>query len=164
MGRDEWLARIQNLEAENRQLARQLANRQTDFDALTKLTRRIADNAPDMIWAKDMDNRYLFANRALCERLLMCKSPEAVVGKNDVYFADLERANGQRHTFGEVCENSDEIVKAKQKAMRFVEDGLVRGQYLVLDVHKAPLLDESGAMIGIVGCGRDRYRFSVSRV
>jgi len=158
MGRDEWLARIQNLEAENRQLARQLANRQTDFDALTKLTRRIADNAPDMIWAKDMDNHYLFANRALCERLLMCKSPEAVVGKNDVYFADLERANGQRHTFGEVCENSDEIVKTKQKNMRFVEDGLVRGQYLVLDVHKAPLLDESGAMIGTVGCGRDITR------
>ncbi|MDX2454320.1 PAS domain-containing protein [Desulfosarcina sp.] len=158
MGRDEWLARIQNLEAENRQLARQLANRQTDFDALTKLTRRITDNAPDMIWAKDMDNRYLFANRALCERLLMCKSPEAVVGKNDVYFADLERANGQRHTFGEVCENSDEIVKTRQKNMRFVEDGLVRGQYLVLDVHKAPLLDESGAMIGTVGCGRDITR------
>ena len=158
MSRDGLLKRIQTLETENRHLSRSLAKRQADFDALAKLTRRIADNAPDMIWAKDMDNRYLFANRALCERLLMCKSPEAVVGKNDVYFADLERANGQRHTFGEVCENSDEIVKAKQKALRFVEDGLVRGQYLVLDVHKAPLLDESGAMIGIVGCGRDITR------
>jgi PAS domain-containing protein/DNA-binding CsgD family transcriptional regulator len=158
MRREELLKRIQALETDNRQLARRLARQQADFDALAKLTRRIADNAPDMIWAKDMDNRYLFANGALCGRLLMCKSPEAVVGKNDVYFAELERANGQRHTFGEVCENSDEIVKAKKKAMRFVEDGLVRGQYLVLDVHKAPLLDESGAMIGTVGCGRDITR------
>ncbi len=158
MHRDELLKRIQALETENRQFARSLARQQSDFDALAKLTRRIADNAPDMIWAKDIDNCYLFANRALCERLLMCKSPEAVVGKNDVYFADLERSNGQRHTFGEVCENSDEIVKAKKKAMRFVEDGLVRGQYLVLDVHKAPLLDESGDMIGTVGCGRDITR------
>ena len=158
MSRDELLKRIQTLEDDNRQLARSLTDRQADFDALAKLNRRIADNAPDMIWAKDMNNRYLFANRALCDRLLMCKSPEAVVDKNDVYFAALERANGQRHTFGEVCENSDEIVKEKQKAMRFVEDGLVRGQYLVLDVHKAPLLDESGIMIGTVGCGRDITR------
>lgn len=155
MSRDELVARIQKLEAKNRELARVLSRRNEDYDALCKMTQLVADNAPDMIWAKDMDNCFLFANRALCDRLLMCKSTEAVVGKNDVYFADLERANGQHHTFGEVCVNSDEIVKKKKKAMRFVEDGQVRGQYLVLDVHKAPLLDESGRMVGTVGCGRD---------
>lgn len=158
MSRDELLKRIQTIEKEKQQLSRLLARQQEDFDALAKIARHVTDHAPDMIWAKDMDNRYLFANRALCDRLLMCKSPEAVVGKNDTYFAELERANGQRHTFGEVCENSDEIVKARKKAMRFVEDGLVRGQYLVLDVHKAPLLDQSGNMIGTVGCGRDTTR------
>ncbi len=158
MSRDELLKRIQALRADNRQLTRSLANRKADFDALAKLVRRIADNAPDMIWAKDMDNRFLFANRAICDRLLMCKSPDAVVGKKDLYFAELERSKGQRHTFGEVCENSDEVVKSKQIAMRFVEDGLVRGQYLILDVHKAPLLDETGNMIGTVGCGRDITR------
>jgi hypothetical protein len=41
--------------------------------------------------------------------------------------------------------------------MRFVEDGLVRGQYLVLDVHKAPLW-MNPAMVGTVGCGRDITR------
>jgi PAS domain S-box-containing protein len=155
MDDDELLQRIRTLEDENLQLAGLAAKRKAEYRALLKLTRRIADNAPDMIWAKDMDNRYLFANRALCERLLMCGSPEAAVGRNDLSFAERERANGQRHTFGEICVNSDEVVKTKQKAMRFVEDGLVRGQYLVLDVHKAPLLDESGCMIGTVGCGRD---------
>ena len=155
---DELVQRIDHLAEENQKLKQSLIKRQEAFDTLAKLTRRIADNAPDMIWAKDMDNRYLFANRALCEHLLMCNDPEAVVGKNDIYFAECERAKGQRHTFGEVCENSDEIVKTKQTAMRFVEDGLVRGQYLILDVHKAPLLDESGTMIGTVGCGRDITR------
>ena len=155
---DELLQHIGQLAEENKQLKQALGRRQNAFDKLAKLTRRIADNAPDMIWAKDMDNRYLFANRALCERLLMCTDPEAVVGKNDLYFAECERAKGQRHTFGEVCENSDEIVKSRQTAMRFVEDGLVRGQYLILDVHKAPLLDEDGTMIGTVGCGRDITR------
>ena len=92
MRRDELLKRILTLEAENRQLARSVSQQLADYDALAKLIRRIADNAPDMIWAKDMDNRYLFANRALCKRLLMCERPEAVVGKNDVYFAKMERS------------------------------------------------------------------------
>ena len=152
------LERNRQLEKENEQLARLLEERQKALDAMAKLSRRIADNAPDMIWAKDMDNRYLFANRALCEQLLMCSHPEAAIGKSDSYFAECERANGQRHTFGEICENSDEIIKREKRAMRFVEDGLVRGKYLILDVHKAPLLDESGAMIGTVGCGRDITR------
>jgi PAS domain S-box-containing protein len=156
--REELLKRIQSLEKENRVLFQLAEKRRKQYEALSKMVRRIADNAPDMIWAKDMENRYLFANRALCARLLMCKSAEAVVGKNDVYFAELERSNGQRHTFGEVCENSDDVVKTKKKAMRFVEDGLVRGQYLVLDVHKAPLLDEDGKVLGTVGCGRDITR------
>jgi DNA-binding CsgD family transcriptional regulator/PAS domain-containing protein len=158
MGRDELLNHIESLEKENQQLSRLVTKQQADVDALTKLTRRIADNAPDMIWAKDLDNRYLFANRALCDRLLMCENPETAVGKNDDYYAALEREKGRQNTFGEVCAHSDEIVKKKRKAMRFVEDGLVRGQYLVLDVHKAPLLDESGNIIGTVGCGRDITR------
>ena len=149
---------IRLLAEENQELTRSLARHQEAYDALAKLTRRIADNAPDMIWAKDMDNRYIFANRALCNGLLMCHNPEAAVGKNDVYFAERERANGQKHTFGEICENSDEIVKAKRRAMRFIEYGMVRGKNLILDVHKAPLLDEAGGMIGTVGCGRDITR------
>jgi len=152
------IERLAHLERENRRLSELAVRWRDEYQALYKLSRRIADNAPDMIWAKDMDNCYLFANRALCDRLLMCKTPEAVVGKNDTYFAELERANGQRHTFGEICENSDDIVKDKQKAMRFVEEGFVRGRYLILDVHKAPLLDESGELIGTVGCGRDITR------
>lgn len=155
---DALLRQIQTLAEENRRLQQLLADRNVVVDNLAKLTRRIADNAPDMIWAKDMANRYLFANRALCDGLLMCQNPEAVVGKSDLYFAECERANGQRHTFGEICANSDEIVKAKKRPMRFIEDGLVRGRYLVLDVHKAPLLDEAGTMVGTVGCGRDITR------
>ena len=152
------LEKIGLLEKENQRLAALAEKWRNEHHALYKLARRIADNAPDMIWAKDMDNRYLFANRALCDHLLMCKDPEAVVGKNDTYFAELERANGQRHTFGEICENSDDIVKAKGKAGRFVEEGFVRGRYLTLDVHKAPLIDEAGELTGTVGCGRDITR------
>jgi PAS domain S-box-containing protein len=122
---------------------------------LYQLMRLMTDTVPDLIWAKDLDDRYLFANKAICEKLLMCEEQESPIGKTDLFFAKRERDKGHQHTFGEICINSDEIVKATRKQGKFLEDGKVRGEYLVLDVHKAPMFDEFGNLIGTVGAGRD---------
>ncbi|WDP92346.1 MAG: PAS domain S-box protein [Desulfobacter sp.] len=119
------------------------------------LFQMMMDNAPDMIWAKDLNNRYLFANRAICDTLLKCGSPEDVVGKDDLYFAEGERKRGYLHTFGDICVDSDEVVKESRKAGSFIEEGFVRGRYLILDVHKAPLYNDAGEMVGTVGSARD---------
>jgi len=115
----------------------------------------MSDTVPDLIWAKDLDDQYLFANKVICEKLLKCGENEIPLGKTDLFFAERERKRGHKHTFGEICVNSDKIVKLSQKPGRFLEDGFVRGDYLVLDVHKAPLFDETGRLIGTVGAGRD---------
>jgi len=125
------------------------------FHELYSLIRLMADTVPDMIWAKDINNRYLFANRAICNNLLMCDNDVEPLGKNDLYFANRERQHGHNHTFGEICLNSDDIVKKTGKAGRFFEDGLVRGKYMILDVNKAPMFDADGNIIGTVGAGRD---------
>jgi PAS domain S-box-containing protein len=116
------------------------------------------DTAPDLIWAKDINDHYIFANQAICDRLLKCRNMEEAVGKTDLYFAERERAAGHRHTFGEICVNSDVVVKENRKSGRFREYGLVRGEQLVLDVHKAPIFDDNGDLLGTVGCGRDVTR------
>jgi PAS domain S-box-containing protein len=110
---------------------------------------------PDLIWAKDIDDRFVLVNQAICNKLLICGSPEEAIGKTDMFFAERERNAGFEHTFGEICANSDAITKKRKSAGRFLEDGLVRNKYLVLDVHKAPFLNKEGEMIGTVGCGRD---------
>jgi hypothetical protein len=119
------------------------------------LMRLMSDTVPDFIWVKDLDDCYLFANKALCERLLMSESAEEPIGRNFSYFAERERARGHRYTFGDSCPDSDAVVKRTGMAARFIEDGLVRGEMLVLDVYKTPLFDESGQLIGTVGAGRD---------
>lgn len=43
----------------------------------------------------------------------------------------------------------------KKKPQQFDEFGNVNGEFLFLDVHKAPFIDERGTMIGTVGCARD---------
>ena len=128
------------------------------IQGLYEMLRLMTDNVPDLIWAKDMEDRYLFANQAMCDKLIKCEHPDEAIGKTDLFFARRERSAGQVHTFGEICVNSDEIVKRSRAPGRFLEDGLVRNQYLVLDVHKAPFWGPDGEMIGTVGCGRDATR------
>jgi len=113
------------------------------------------DNVPDLIWAKNISDEFVFVNKAICENLLMCREKNKALGKNDLYFATREREAGHNHTFGEICVNSDQIVKETQKPGRFIEEGFVRGNYLILDVNKAPLFNQQGQLIGTVGCGRD---------
>jgi len=122
---------------------------------LYNLMRLMADTVPDMIWAKDTENKYLFANKAICDTLLKCSHTHEPHGQTDLYFAERERASGHLHTFGEKCVNSDEIVKSMKKPGRFLEDGHVRGNYLMLDVSKAPMFDLEGNLIGTVGTGRN---------
>ncbi len=140
------------------ELKREMAAREQAEGALrdlAQLMRGMADNLPDLLWAKDLEGRFLFVNQAMCDVLLKAEDTQEPLGKTDMYFAQRERAAGHEHTFGEVCANSDEVTLRTLQPGRFLEDGLVRGQYLALDVHKAPFHDAGGALIGTVGAGRD---------
>jgi len=121
--------------------------------------RTLTDTLPDMLWAKDIQGRYLFANKAICENLLMAKNTSEPIGKTDVFFALRERAtepnNPNWHTFGELCHNSDDVTLEHMKPMRFEEYGNIKGKMCYLDVHKAPLYDSKGNLIGTVGSGRN---------
>ena len=125
----------------------------------SELLRLLTRNLPDMLWVKDMQGKYLYANQAICEGLLMAKDTNEPIGKTDVFFAqrerDAHRDNPEWHTFGELCFNSDLIVIEKNQAMKFEEYGNVQGKMLYLEVYKAPFYDKDGNIIGTVGAGRD---------
>lgn len=133
-----------------------IGSKMTDFsNHESSLFQLIIDHVPDLIWAKNMKDEFIFANQAICDKLLNAQSMAEVIGRTDIYFATRERQAGFDHTFGEICVNSDQIVKTTRRPGRFIEDGLVRGKYLVLDVHKTPFFNRDGEMIGTIGCGRD---------
>ena len=140
---------------EHERIEKALQESEARCQGMYRLMKQMANTVPDLIWAKDLDDRYIFANKAICDKLLMCEEGESPIGKNDLFFAERERARGYVHTFGEICINSDAVVKETGRPGRFLEDGLVRGVYLMLDVQKAPLFDERRQLIGTVGAGRD---------
>jgi PAS domain S-box-containing protein len=124
----------------------------------SRLYRLMADNIPDLIWAKDLKSKFIFVNKAVCEKLLGAGNTDEPIGKDDMFFANRQRAQRPEQkdwfTFGELCINSDEVTLKAKKTMHFDEFGNVHGKFLYLDVRKSPLFDEKGNIIGTVGSGR----------
>jgi len=123
------------------------------------MLRLMCDTMPDMLWAKDLNKHYMFVNQAICDKLLFAKNTDEPIGKTDMFFVERQRAlypdNPEWHTFGELCQDSDDVTIQANKPMQFDEFGNVEGELLFLDVRKAPLHDEHGNIIGVVGSARD---------
>lgn len=121
--------------------------------------RLMADNMPDMLWAKDLDKKFTFVNKATCEHLLKAVDTEEPIGKTDLYFKDREQKNHPDepdwYRVGVTCQSTDEKVLHTGKAHHFDEFGLVDGKPIYMDVRKAPIFDDQGQMIGIAGSARD---------
>jgi PAS domain S-box-containing protein len=156
------IAELENIEDEYRTITGALTKSEKRYRDLYCMVRLMCDNVPDLIWAKDMEKRFIFANKAICEKLLNAKNTNEPIGKTDMYFAERERdsypGNSDWHTLGEVCRDSDSVVMKSRKSERFDEFGNVKGKFLYLDVYKAPFWNDEGEMIGTVGCGREVTR------
>ena len=95
------------------------------------------EKLPDMLWFKDVDGKYVYANKAIREGLLLDDSPE---GKTDMElsYAAKEKYGDREHTFGEVCGDSDkDVLENEYESKRYVEPGKVKGKMLHLEVHKS---------------------------
>ncbi|MEA1992239.1 MAG: ATP-binding protein [Thermodesulfobacteriota bacterium] len=148
------------MEAEERRQAEEtLRKTKNRYKHLYSMVRLMCDNMPDLIWTKDLEGKFVFANKACCEKLLNAKSTDEPIGKTDMYFASREREshpeNPDYHTFGETCLATDLAVMKRKRPQRFEESGNIKGKFLVLDVYKAPFWDEKHNMIGMVGCAKD---------
>lgn len=132
---------------------------ETRYRELNHLFRLMSDNMQDMLWAKDLEKRFIYVNKPICEKLLKANDTNEPIGKTEMFFTERERKlhpdKPDWHTFGEICSVSDNFILENAKAESFIESGNVKGQNIYLDVHKAPILDEAGKMIGIVGSARD---------
>jgi len=131
----------------------------TSYKYMYNVFRLMADNIPDLLWAKDLRKHYLFANKAVCETILGTTDTEEPIGKTDQYFTERERqthpADKDWQTFGDFSGETDDLIMRQKVAGRFDMDGNIRGEYIFLDVQKAPIMDDDGNMIGTVGSGRD---------
>lgn len=129
-----------------------------DHHRTAQMLKLITNNVPDLIWAKDLQHRYIFTNKANNDTLLFSKTPDEPIGKTHDYFSDPEIAahpdDPNWYRFSDMCASSDAMTVASEESMRFQEYGFVRGKQVCLDVYKAPFYDLDGKLVGTVGSAR----------
>lgn len=143
-----------------KQLDEEIALLTEEVAAYKGMINSIAETIPDMMWCKDLEGNYVFANTTIRTGLLFDHDP---LGKNDLQLSlkAKEIFGANNHTFGEVCGNSDAVVIEKtmlgifkKEDGRFLESGKVKGKMVYLEVYKAPWI-VNGELRGVVGTGRD---------
>ena len=117
----------------------------------------VMDHIEDMLWSKDIDGRYIVANKAFRNKFCYGLSWNEIQGRNDIELAKIfkEKVGNENHTFGEVCSNSDEVIMRTEVAKEFLEYGMINGKMMKLVVNKSPVYNYTGEMFATCGTGRD---------
>ncbi len=109
-----------------------------------RILRQVIDAVPAGVFWKDIDSRFLGANEAFL-KLLGVDSMEDALGHNDHDYFPSEMAREFRAMDRHVMDTGEAIVEFEEFVIS--PDGTVD----VLHTTKAPLRDELGAVVGVVG-------------
>ena len=117
----------------------------------------VLDHLDDLVWAKDMDGKYIVANKAFRKKFCYDMSWENLQGKTDQEIAKIfkELVGEENHTFGEMCANSDIVIHETKLPQKFLEFGNINGKLMKLMVNKSPVYNFEGNMFATCGSGRD---------
>ena len=117
----------------------------------------VLDHLDDLVWAKDIDGKYIVANKAFREKFCYGISWEELQGKTDQELAEKFKhfVGEENHTFGEMCANSDVIIQETKVPKQFLEEGNINGKLMKLVVNKSPVYNFEGKMFATCGSGRD---------
>ena len=117
----------------------------------------VLDHLDDMIWAKDIQGKYIVANKAFREKFCYGILWDDLQGRTDIELAgQFKKLVGEEnHTFGELCANSDIPIQETKIPQKFLEEGNINGKLMKLVVNKSPVFNCQGEMFATCGSGRD---------
>lgn len=108
----------------------------------------IADAAPDSLYVKDSEGRYLFLNAAAMEVIEAGDRPVSeILGRDDSEFLTPE-------LFEQVAANDRRVITGGEP-LEIREEGEIGGQWRVYRSLKAPYRDPAGRITGLIGVSRD---------
>lgn len=125
--------------SERKQIEEELRKRQSEVTTLI-------DNLPGFAFLKDINGRYIIANRKFCN--VMGVSKKQLVGKTDYDFLSKERAEYYHlHDL--------KVINSGKMEYILEEKTLIDNKYITIGTRKVPLKDENGNVFGLIGLGFD---------
>ena len=117
----------------------------------------VLDHLDDMVWAKDLEGKYIVANKSFREKFCYGITWDELQGMTDIELAKKfkKQVGEHNHTFGEKCANSDVVVQESKLPQKFLEDGNINGKLMKLIVNKSIVVNQDNEMFAICGSGRD---------
>ena len=129
----------------NAELESRVRGRTAELAEAQQLLRTIVDHTPAVIFAKDLSFRFLLMNRRFAETFGI--PAESSLGRTDYDFFPHENADTFRNVDARVLATNETVTQED-----VVE--LADGQHTYLSI-KAPLRDEAGKTLGLVGIATD---------
>ena len=132
-----------------RQLSRSHDAALKDIAEAERYQRALLDNFPFPVWLKDTESRFRAANRMLAEAL-GAQSADELIGKTDLDFSPTDLAEHYRRV-------DREVMDSRQPQM-VIEPVWLNRRHIWHETYKAPVLDDTGELLGTVGFARDVSR------
>ena len=111
----------------------------------------LIDVVPDNLWVKDVESRFVVANRATALRMGRA-SPQELIGKSDLELCPWETAQKYLADEREVIETGRPMIDSEEYILA------PDGEKVWISTTKAPLRNERGEVVSIIGVSRDVTR------
>ena len=111
----------------------------------------LIDVVPDNLWVKDVESRFVVANRATALRMGHA-SPQELIGKSDLELCPWETAQKYLADERQVIESGRPMIDSEEYVLA------PDGAKVWIATTKAPLRNERGEVVGIIGVSRDVTR------
>lgn len=126
----------------------ELVQTQQTLERERNVLRLLIDGFPDNIYIRDIDGKYLVANKSLAN-FVGVATPEEVVGKGPLDFFDLEKAEKALAEDQEVIKTGEPVVN-RESILKSAKNGR---RWLMIS--KVPVRDPQGKVLGVMGWNRD---------
>jgi len=125
----------------------QLALSEMELKKQRGFLKTLINTIPDLVWLKDPDGVYLACNERF-EQFFGVTEPH-IIGKTDYDFVDAELADSFRmHDRRAMANNGPSV---NEEWIPFASDS----HRELLETTKTPMLDDDGALVGVLGIGHD---------